>query len=63
MQLTNLFNILPVGVVSKKFIGHLSMLRRSEEWSLFDAIQLPMANDRAAANAVNPAVADITNQV
>ena len=51
---SHLFIILPVGVVSKKNIGHLRMLSSRELCSLLDAIQLPKASARAAPNPRKP---------
>ena len=53
-NLNYLFNILPVGVVSKKLIGHLRMLFSSEECSLLDAIHAAIARMNDATNAIIP---------
>lgn len=41
MSLENLLRILPVGVVSKNFIGLRRIRRKSSSWSLEDALRVP----------------------
>lgn len=41
MSLENLLRILPVGVVSKNFMGLLRILRKSSSWSLEEARRVP----------------------
>lgn len=46
MSLENLFKILPNGVVSKNFIGLLTIFKRRSLWIVFAAIMLPKATDK-----------------
>lgn len=41
MSLENLLRILPVGVVSKNFMGLRRIRRKSSSWSLEDALRVP----------------------
>lgn len=49
-----LLRILPLGVVSKNVIGHLSMFRRRFRWRRFEAYQAPIASITEAPNEKTP---------
>lgn len=45
MSLENLLRILPVGVVSKNFMGLLRILRKSSSWSREEALSVPWGTE------------------
>lgn len=55
MSLENLLRILPVGVVSKNFIGLRRILRKSSSWSREEARSVPCGAERGVSGAQGPA--------